>query len=222
MNKKTSMLAFLFISSLFLANVALAWDESDNKHHYDDYNDEYKDDSTGGAAGGMDADNPLIIVKLTGENISYRRAVPNFEEEALCFDVDLFDYKTNKIIGGVTDCISDIKPDGMGGVDFVGTTFLNFPDGTIVTQGDVSVQPVVGETILRTGQRITNITGSATTGNTFVEGESTGVYANRTGNTRISGMINIENFTADPAGGEPQFFDCIFEIQLDPVVETVE
>jgi hypothetical protein len=215
MYKKTSILAFLFISFCFLVNISVAEDGYDHKHHYNDY----EDDTTGGAAGGMETDSQLLIVKITGENISYRKAVPNFEEEALCFDIDLFDYKTHKIIGEVTDCISDLKSDGMGGIDFVGTTFLHFPDGTIVTQGDVTVQPVVGETTLRTGQRITNITGSATTGNTFVEGESTGIYANRTGNTRISGMINTENFTADPAGGEPQFFDCIFEIELDTVVE---
>jgi hypothetical protein len=219
MNKKTSMLAFSFISFCFLANVAVAWDGDGHKHHNKDYKDDTNVEGAGGmveGAGGMHEGLPLILVKLTGTGAGYLRPVPGFDEEALCFDIDLLDLRTNKIIGGATDCISAPQMN-VDGVEFVGTTYLYFPDGnTIATQGNVSVRSVAEENIvLRTGQKITNITGSATTGNTFIEGESTGIYKNSTGNARISGMINTENFAFNV--GDEQFFDCIFEIQIDSV-----
>ncbi|MBA2483922.1 MAG: hypothetical protein H0V39_05795, partial [Nitrosomonas sp.] len=65
--KKTSMLAFSFISFCFLANVSIAGDGYDHKHH----NKDYKDDTTGGAAGGMETDSQLLIVKLIGDTVAY-------------------------------------------------------------------------------------------------------------------------------------------------------
>lgn len=198
MFNKTSILVFSFIFFCILTNVASAED----KHHLNLSEAELD---------GMQTDRLLLIVKVTGTGVSYNMPVPGLEGEALCFDVDLLDLKNNQTIGTVTDCFSDVQPNEIGGVDFIGTTFLNFPDGTIVTRGEVSVRPAGETTILRTDQPITDITGSATTGNTFLEG--TGIYQNSTGNTRISGMVDATNFTFNV--DEPLFFDCIFEIEVD-------
>ena len=211
MIKKTSLLTCLCIFLFLLTKVSIAGDGHYHNHDRDamkadnplsEVYDSYKNKNSG-----MEADSKFILVKLNGTAPGYLRSVPGFDEEALCFDIDLLDLKSGEIIGGATDCISDEQMNA-DGVEFVGTTYLYLPGG------NVSVRSVADENImLRTGQKITNITGSATTGNTFIEGESTGIYENSTGNTRISGMINTENFAFNV--GDEQFFDCIFEIQLD-------
>lgn len=213
MVKTISTQAFLFILFGLFTAVSIAGDGYGHKNHNEYYSNNYTETE---GAGGMHTDSEILLVKLTGTGVGYHKSIPGFDDEALCFDIDLVDLKSNKIIGGATDCISD-EQINVDGVEFIGTTYLYFADGVIATRGTVSVRSVEEENIvLRTGQKITNLTGSATTGNTFIEGENTGIYENRTGNTRISGMINTENFAFNE--GDEQFFDCIFEIHLDTAV----
>lgn len=151
-----------------------------------------------------------LILKLAGVGSMYRSAVPGFDEEAMCFDVELIDMKTNKIVGSAKDCLSDVQPKG-DGVGLTGTTFIYLPQGSLTVRGRVSVQPVLEETTLESGQRITHITGSSNTENGVIEG--TGIYENRTGNVRLSGMVDMSNFEANE--GDLIAFDCLFVIHLD-------
>ncbi len=205
MIKKTSIWALLFISLYILSNVTVAGDrdgdrDRQGKHHEHHAHDEQR-----------------ILVKLLGWSTAYTPGsgdgmienVPNVGEDVVCQDVDMVDLQTNKVIATSSDCFSDIEPDSGGGAGFVGT-FLNFPDGTIITQGKFTAQPVLQETTTIAGVPITAITGAASEGNTFIGG--TGKYENSTGNTRISGLINGKDYAFMP--GDTMYFDCIFAIQL--------
>ena len=196
MIRKTSILALLFISLYILTNVSIA----DETHHQNPF-----------GAG------ERLLIKLVGWSEAYTPgsggnidSVPNVKGDVVCHDVEMVDLQSNEVIGISTDCFSDAEPDSGGGAGFVGTTFLNFPNGTIVAQGQFTAQPVLRETTTITGVPITAITGAATDGNSIIGG--TGRYKNSTGNIRISGMIDSTNYTF--SAGDPLYFDCIFEIQL--------
>jgi len=187
MIKKTSILAvlFVFISALSNASVAMqerqtlaAENQADEQHH---------------------------IFKLVGTGSMYKMQVPGVDEEARCYDVDLYNAR-NKLIGSATDCLSDIQQPTADGISLLGTTFFYLPQGAIVTRGRISIQPVLEETILESGQVVTHMTSASSEGNTIIEG--TGIYANSTGNIRLSGMVDMSNFD------EFLTFNCLFEAHL--------
>lgn len=202
MIKKTSIWVLLFIFLYILSNVSVAGDRG-GRHH----------DRHDGAH-----DQQRILVKLLGYSTAYTPGsgegiienVPNVGEDVVCQDVDMVNMQSNEVIATSSDCFSDIEPDSGGGAGFIGTSFLNFPDGTIITQGKFTAQPVLHETTTIAGVPITAITGAASEGNTFIGG--TGRYENSTGNARVSGLINGEGYAFMP--GDTMYFDCIFEIQL--------
>ena len=212
MIKKTSIWALLFISLYILSNVSVAnemspqgpFSEAGNSDGHHQKHNAY--------------DHSRILVKLVGWSEAYDPAigggmvdnVPNVDGEVVCHDVNMVDLQSNKVIGISTDCFSGAEPADGGGVGFVGTTFLNFPNGTIIAQGSFTAKPVAKATTTITGVPITAITGAAKEGNSFLSG--TGKYEYSEGNVRVSGMINGAEYNFLP--GDPLYFDCIFEIQL--------
>jgi hypothetical protein len=198
MIKKTSIWALLFISLYILSNVSVA---NEAGSHGGDYHHDAHDHSR-------------ILVKLVGwstaRSPNENEEWLNLADDAVCHDVEMVDLHSNKVIGISTDCFSDIEPDSGGGAGFTGTTFLNFPDGTIVAQGNFTAQPVLRETTTIDGVPITTVTGAAREGNSFI-GEW-GRFENSSGNVRVSGMVNTTEYAFMP--GDPLYFDCIFEIQL--------
>ena len=216
MIRKTSIWALLFISLYILSNVSVAGDRASGAG---DRASGAGDRASGaGDRGGKHhkhhAHNPQrLLVKLLGPSEAYtpeEGTIPNVEGDVVCHDVDMIDLQSNEVIATSTDCFSDVEPDSGGGAGFVGTTFLNFPDGTIIAQGNFTAQPVLRETATITGVPITAITGAAKEGNSFIGG--TGKYENSAGNVRVSGMVDVTNYAFMP--GDPLYFDCIFEIQL--------
>ena len=210
MIKKTSIWALLFVFLYILSNVSVAGDRASGAG----------DRASGaGDRGGKHHkhnahDHSRILVKLVGWS---EARTPNPDEEwlnladgAVCHDVEMVDLQSNEVIGISTDCFSEAEPDSGGGAGFIGTTFLNFPNGTIVAQGNFTAQPVLKETTTIDGVPITAITGAAREGNSFIGGW--GKFENSAGNVRVSGMINGEEYGFMP--GDPLYFDCIFEIQL--------
>ncbi len=212
MIKKTSIWALLFISLYILSNVSVAGDmslqdlftekgDSDGKHHKHNAYDQQR-----------------LLIKLIGWSEAYTPGsgegrvdnVPNVDGDVVCHDVEMVDLQSNEVIGISTDCFSDAEPDSGGGAGFIGTTFLNFPDGTIVAQGKFTAQPVLRETTTIDGVPITAITGAGREGNSFIGGW--GKFANSSGNVRVSGMIDGTDYAFLP--GDPLYFDCIFEIQF--------
>ena len=150
------------------------------------------------------------IVKLAGTGSMYKKSMPGFDEEAMCFDIDLIDMRSSDIVGTATDCLPDVQSRS-DGLSLIGTTFFKLPEGILITRGKISVQPVLEETILESGQTITHITGASSTGNTIIAG--TGIFEDSTGNARLSGMVDMSNFTMNE--GDLLTFNCLFEIHLD-------
>jgi len=190
MIKKISILAtfFVFISTLTSASVAMqeeqkltAENQVDEQHH---------------------------VLNLVGTSSMYKRQVPGLDEEAMCFDVELYNAR-NKWVGSATDCLSDVQPKA-NGLTILGTTFFYLPQGTIVTRGRISIQPVLEETILESDQVVTHMTGASSEGNTIIEG--TGIYANSSGNIRLSGLVDMSHFEMNE--GDVISFNCLFTAHL--------
>ncbi len=127
--------------------------------------------------------------------------------EMNCFDVDLVDAASGRIIGGGTDCLdlNSIEPDPSGGAGFSisNTQFFHLPGGMIKTSMRTTVQPV-----LEGSPGITHITGSIGDEMNIVAG--TGRYRDAEGTVRLTGAADLARL-----GGENIItFDCIFRIDL--------
>lgn len=213
MIKKTGIWALLFVFLYTLTSVSLA-NEDDRRHHRHDGHG-----SHGHQHGNDYQGQQRLLVKLFGWSQAYKPGsgegiiehVPDVDDDVVCQDVDMVDLQTNEVIATSTDCFSSIEPDSVtGGAGFTGTSYLNFPDGTIIAQGGFTAQPVIREATNIEGVSITSITGAAKEGNAIIGG--TGKYEHVTGNVRVSGLINAEGYAFMP--GDTMYFDCIFEIQL--------
>lgn len=156
-----------------------------------------------------------LVWNLVGSGPMYERMVPDIDgdgvdDPAICFNVDLLNAKNGQQIGTATDCLSNITDVGAGKA-LVGTTYFNLPQGTLVTRGTTTVQPVTQGITTASGQLITHVTGAAGTDNAILRG--TKRFKNSTGTVRLSGMVDMSQFFG--ALGEPIAFDCLFVIILD-------
>ena len=156
-----------------------------------------------------------FVFNLVGSGPMYESTVPDIDgdyvdDDAICFDTDLVNMKNQQVIGTATDCLSNIETAGLG-LRLVGTSYFYMRNGTLITRGYTSVQPVYHPTVTPSGQVITHITGASGTDNAIIGG--TGRFENKTGTVRLSGMVDMTNFTGD--AGTPIAFDCLFIIDLD-------
>jgi len=156
-----------------------------------------------------------MVLNLKGTGTMYLGMVPDIdgdgnENEAFCFDVDLIDLRNQKVIGTATDCLANITPAG-DGVAVVGTTYFHLPQGTLISRGLTTAQPVAHPTTTPSGQTITHITGASSTENAILGG--THGFSQSTGTVRLSGMVDMSGFMGSP--GDPVSFDCIFVINLN-------
>jgi hypothetical protein len=170
--------------------------------------------SLNAVAGGNGAGKHLVL-NLVGTGAMYKDYVADIDgdgaaDEAICFDVDLFNAKNQQLIGSATDCLSNVTPVGTG-LALVGTTTFNLPSGSLTVRGNTSVQPVLQTTVTPNGQSITHITGASGTGDAVIDG--TLKFANATGTARLSGMVDMSGFGGNE--GDPISFDCLFVIDLD-------
>jgi len=153
-----------------------------------------------------------IVVVLAGTGTAYDGA-EKFAQLGLdplggatCFDMGLFDAKTGNRIGSGSDCLSLITPsDSDNGLAMVATTFFHFPGGTLVSRGQVSVQPV-----LHGSPEFTHVTGAVPgpDDNSVIYGD--GKFEGAAGRVRLSGSVNM---SALNTLGQI-FFDCVFIIDL--------
>jgi len=155
---------------------------------------------------------PNIVVRLVGTAIGEDRTVPDIDgdgidDQALCFDINLENIKTGKIIGVATDCLSEITPVG-DGLSLIGTTTFNFNDGNqLVSRGITTVQPITDGS-----PNMTHITGSIPDVNENNILSGTGKYHDASGPVRLSGAVNME---PQDDGTLQITFDCLFVISLD-------
>lgn len=149
------------------------------------------------------------IFNLIGSDEGYLKSVPGLADDATCFDVDLVNAKNRQVIGTATDCLSEIEGIGTG-VRLIGTTFFYLPQGTLITRGYTTVQPVLQPTVTPDGtfegQNISHITGASGLDNAIIGG--TGRFADSSGTVRLSGMVHMD--TSDTVT-----FDCLFIVDLD-------
>ena len=174
--------------------------------------------SLNAVAGGNGAGKHLVL-NLVGTGAMYKDYVADINgdgtaDEAICFDVDVFNANNQQLIGSATDCLSNIMPAG-NGVELVGTTTFNLPSGSLTVRGNTSVLPVTQPTVTPNGtpngQNITHITGASGMGDAVISGSMK--FANATGTARLSGMVDLTGFFG--VVGDPISFDCLFVIDLD-------
>jgi hypothetical protein len=156
-----------------------------------------------------------MVLNLVGTATAYDQTVPDIDgdgkdEPAKCFDVNLVDADTTKVIGVSTDCFAQVTPKDLG-LAMVTTTFFNFPSGTFIVRLNTSGQLLLHPTMTPSGVTMTHMSGAASKQNTIIGG--TGRFARETGTARLSGLLNMEKFSMDKGGSVT--FDCLFVIDLD-------
>ena len=150
-----------------------------------------------------------IAVVLAGTATGETRDINGTPME--CFDVNLLDPGNGAVIGKGTDCLDlgsiEMIGDG-GGMQLFNTTFFKFEEGTIVTRGWTTAQPV-SDPLPASGP--THVTAEVSTEDNILPEIGTGKYKGVRGNTRLSGTVDLSQF-AGP--GTQVTFDCIFVISL--------
>jgi len=120
------------------------------------------------------------------------------------------------VIETATDCLANITPAG-DGVAVVGTTYFHLPQGTLISRGLTTAQPVVHPTVTPSGQPATHITGASSAENAILGGTMVlSIVPALSGYQewfRLSGMVDMSGFMGNP--GDPVSFDCIFVINLN-------
>ena len=165
--------------------------------------------STASAGNGAD---PTLMVALRGTDTGFMMDIPTTAggaTQGLCFNVDMVDVKTGKVIGDATDCLADMGAGANGGVILTGTTFFNFPGGHLVSRGRTTVQPL---NEMAAGAPFTHITGAIPAAGSNQVLSGTGRFAGAEGTVRLSGAVDLSGFGA--AVGDPITFDCLFELNL--------
>jgi len=164
-----------------------------------------------GSARAESAD-PRLVVILEGTAAGMPAMVPDFDgdgnpDPAFCWDLDLVDATTNRVIGAARDCFSPQNPEGTKGV---GTTYFYFPQGTLVSQGKNTGQPVTWDPSMYpdVDPNVTVITGAfpAPGVNNILSG--TGRFAAARGRVRLSGAVRPH------PDGITLTFNCILVIDL--------
>ena len=158
-----------------------------------------------------DAADPRLVLILEGRNLQgYPAEVPDIDGDgvpdgAFCFDGDVTDAKTNKVIGSGTECLS---PTAEG--PNIATTTLHLPSGSITARGKISIWPVQWDpsTNPDVDASVGVVTGyfPAPGSNNIIAG--TGRFADATGRMRLSGAaLDFGDGTAN--------LNCLFIIDLD-------
>ena len=149
------------------------------------------------------------VLALRGSDIGFDSTVPDIDgdgqdDAALCFELDLINLTNDKVIGTALDCLSEINAVG-DGLALIGTTVFNFKRGTVITQGETTVQPKT-----HGGRGFTNYTGARSNKNAVVGGD--GIFAGARGSSQLSGAVKITPL----ADGRLRIkFDCFFVLHLD-------
>jgi hypothetical protein len=136
-----------------------------------------------------------LVVQLKGKATGETRSIPPIEatkttSEGNCFEVDLTDVMTDKVIGTAMRCFTDIKTVG-DGMTLTDTTFFRLREGTIVSRDRTIIQPVIDS--------LPDVTHIATAipapfANTILADAGSGAFKGVSGSTRLAGAMDMRQF----------------------------
>jgi hypothetical protein len=166
-------------------------------------------------ANGGSAD-PRLVLQLLGSDVAEERDIPPINDsggalltdKGLCFDVDLLNLRTGKMIGTATDCLALLEEQG-DGVVLVGTTIFNMPGGSFTSRGVTTVEPIADHSQVPSSSAATHTTGSIPEEppvNNVIAGS--GRFADFEASVRLSGAVNMSQLDSDGIIA----FDCVFVI----------
>ena len=160
------------------------------------------------------------VIRMVGTAVGEMREIDTNgngrpDTMANCFDVTIVDPSTDEFVGIASDCLSDVEvlneddpecnsTESLVGcsVRLVDTAFFRYYDGTIVSRGTVTIQPVTDRDSAKAG--ITHITGSVPPNNNIPYGLES--YAQVKGKVRLSGAVDM----TDTVSLNTITFDCVF------------
>jgi hypothetical protein len=153
-----------------------------------------------------------IVVLLAGEGLAdntgnqFTQLGLVVPDGVLCFDIDLIDAKTDRVIGSGSDCLSAITPSENGGMALTATSFFHFPGGTLVSEGLVSVRPK-----LHGLDEYTHVVGAAPAPSENNVIYADGNFEDAAGSVRLSGLVNLSRLQEFGIIN----FDCVFIIDIE-------
>lgn len=147
------------------------------------------------------ASGPNIVIELVGTAAGETRTVDGVPMN--CFDLDVIDPGTGRVIGEGSDCLdlaSIVGDPGGGGFAINNTQFFHLQGGTVKSQLRTTIQPVS----LPGPPGPTHITGDVPGGEIL---EGTGRFRRLEGGVaRLSGAVDMSKFSSD----NTITFNCIF------------
>lgn len=151
--------------------------------------------------GGGHASGPNIVIELVGTAEGETRTVDGVEMD--CFDLDVIDPRTGRVIGEGTDCLdlgSIVGDPTTGPFAINNTQFFHLKGGFVKSRLRTTISPVVDFSSLG----LTHITGDVP-GGTILEG--TGRFRRLEGGlARLSGAVDMSEFFSN----NTITFNCIF------------
>jgi len=136
----------------------------------------------------------MRVVQLRGKSVGETRPIPTIDDtgtaEGNCFDLDMLDPTNQKRLGAATRCFTDVKTvaEGLGLTE---TTFLRFPEGTIVGRSQVTMQPLIDRV-----SAMTHLLGAvpAPFVTNLLADHSTEQFNAMPGSLRLGGVADLSNF----------------------------
>jgi hypothetical protein len=142
------------------------------------------------------ATKPAYVLQLQGKAIGTTRNIPPIEttgtREGNCFEVDMIDVVQEKHVGTAMRCFTDVQT-RQNGMALTETTFLQFPEGTIVARTHSTFQP-----LLNGDSDMTHITGTvpAPLSTNLLPDSGTAQFKGVPGHIRLGGVADLRNFQA--------------------------
>ncbi|MEM7203765.1 MAG: hypothetical protein AAF628_26110 [Planctomycetota bacterium] len=146
-----------------------------------------------------------LLLEMRGTDVGETRMIDGVP--MVCFDVDLVDVLSGRVIGHGTDCLdmASMTADPSGGPGFAisNTSLFQLPQGSLKTRNRTTVQP-----ILEGSPGLTHGTTDVATALNVLE--ANGGFNGARGIARLHGGVDMSRFTTDNVIS----FNCLFVITL--------